>query len=70
MSPMAYVVLGVWAWYLVGVVILDCIDTPERDLLRWYQSCPEEIAWFAQPLALTLWPVVAALFLYRRFSKE
>ncbi len=69
MSTMAYVILGVAAWYLVGVVVLGGIDTSERDLLRWYQSCPEEIAWFAQPLALTLWPVVVALFLYR-LSKE
>ncbi len=69
MSTMTYVILGVAAWYLVGVVVLAGIDTPERDLLWWYKSCPEEISWFAQPLALTLWPVVAAVFLYTH-SKE
>lgn len=69
MSTMAYIVLGVPVWYLVGVVVLAGIDTPERDLLWWYQSCPEEVAWFAQPLVLMLWPVVAAVFLYT-LSKE
>ena len=48
---------------LIGAIILDCIDTEDEALYRWFDSCPRELAWFLQPLILTVWPGFLLLWL-------
>jgi len=58
--------LGVFAAnMLVGTAVLCAIDDKEQSLFRWFSGCPSSIAWFAQPLTLTAWPILVWL----RFKK-
>ena len=52
-----YVFVGLLANSLLGAVVWTLIDDSDRSYYRWFVSCPPRIAWFAQPLVLTAWPV-------------
>lgn len=54
------------AHVFVGGIVWAAIDDQNKTLLAWYRSCPQRIAFWAQPLVLIAWPV--ALFLWC-FSK-
>lgn len=58
--------IGVGVNALIGAVVWATIDDKQQSLLAWYKSCPAEISWFAQPLALSLWPVVLWFYLTRK----
>lgn len=49
---------------IVGAGVWAAIDDEAKSFYHWYNTCPREIAWIAQPLILTLWPV--ALYIRRR----
>jgi hypothetical protein len=42
---------------VVGSFVWSGIDTEDKQMYNWYKDCPRKVAWFAQPLVLTLWPV-------------
>jgi len=55
--------------FFIGACILAAIDDENQSLFNWYISCPKEIAWGAQPVVLTFWPVVL-WFWFKRNTKE
>ena len=60
-----WVLVGIIANMAIGAGVYAALDR-DGDLFRWYKECPPSIAWFAQPLVLTLWPVGAVLYWTRR----
>ena len=52
-------ILGVLAGNIFfGATVLAAIDDEKQSLFAWFKDCPLQIAFFAQPLTLTFWPVV------------
>ena len=42
---------------IIGAAVWSLIDDKEHHLYKWYNECPSQIAWVAQPLVLTAWPI-------------
>jgi hypothetical protein len=62
-----YVLVGILINMVVGGAVWVALDDEDESLYKWYSSCPPKVAWFVQPLVLTLWPV--GLFFYYKNSK-
>jgi hypothetical protein len=60
-----WILVGIMANMVVGAGVYAALDR-DGDLFRWYKECPARIAWFAQPLFLTFWPIGAAIHWMRR----
>lgn len=61
-------------WWIIGALIVNLVigaavwslvDDESQRYLSWFKSCPARIAFFAQPLVLSAWPV-GLWFWYRR----
>lgn len=57
MSTILWVFGGITANMVVGAIVWAEIDTDDKRLFRWYDECPKEISWFAQPFVLMAWPI-------------
>lgn len=55
---MIYFLCIVLGNYFLGACVCAIIDDEKQSLFNWYCRCPEQIAWFVQPLTVSLWPVV------------
>lgn len=53
----AYCLLAILVNAVIGAGVWAAIDHPDQRLYRWYHDCPKRIAWFAQPIVLSAWPV-------------
>lgn len=51
-----WIFAGVSLNMVIGAAVWSALDDDNQTWLTWYKSCPEEIAWFACPLVLTVWP--------------
>lgn len=54
MTFVFYAVLGLLLWQVIGLGVLAWIDKDEQ-LIGWVKRGP----WFAWPIVVTFWPVVA-----------
>ena len=68
MSSIFWILGGFLANMIIGVSVWAAIDDDQQSLLRWYNECPPQIAWLAQPLALTAWPIV--LWFWRKKKRN
>ena len=65
----AYLVCGLALFYantLIGCLAWALVDGEDGDIGRWFDNCPKEIAWFAQPIVLTVWPIAIWVYWTRR----
>ena len=68
MSSIFWILGGFLANMIIGASVWAAIDDDQQSLLRWYHECPPQIAWLAQPLALTAWPIV--LWFWRKNKRN
>ncbi len=68
MSSIFWILGGFLANMIIGASVWAAIDDDQQSLLRWYHECPPQIAWLAQPLALTAWPI--ALWFWRKNKRN
>ena len=68
MSSIFWILGGFLANMIIGASVWAAIDDDQQSLLRWYHECPPQIAWLAQPLALTAWPIV--LWFWRKKKRN
>lgn len=57
MEILIWAVVAIVCNLVTGVVVWKSIDDENESLYKWYKSCPEHIAWIAQPCVLFVWPV-------------
>ena len=62
MTIVLYAIIAFGVNAFIGAVVWAALDCEDERFYHWYKSCPPEIAWFAQPLVLTLWPVAVYLW--------
>jgi hypothetical protein len=67
-STLSGVFLAFWVNTAFGLLVWTWSDDKRCRLHQWYASCPKDIAWFAQPLALSLWPM--AFWMRFRLMRE
>ena len=65
MNLLGWVILFLFAWHLVGVIVLTTIDRDGR-LLAWVNTAPYGL----DMLALTLWPYLFYRYLRSKHERS
>jgi len=66
MNTLFWIIGATIVHMIVGAGVLAAIDDKAQRLLKWYKSCPPQIAWLAQPVALMAWPICVWAWWHQR----